>query len=1017
MKTFSVKIKSFIWLCSALLLLCIANSSEALNVTIEWDPNAEAVDGYKIYYQADTAGPPFNGTGADQGPSPIDVKNVTTFSITGLPDGPVYYFAVTAYKGTLESGYSNVVSTGTGSSDTTAPTVTSVNPANGSTDVAIDTPITVVFSEAMDASSIAASTFMLDNGATGTVTYDSNSRTASYSPSGGLNNNTIYTATVTTGVKDTAGNAIASDYSWSFTTVAALPPPDVTPPSVSSTVPADSATGVLVNTTVSVSFSEILNCGTVNSSTFYISGVSGTINCFETGAVLTPNVSLDYSTTYTATVTAGISDLEGNAKTSSDSWSFTTEADTEAPKTVKKLSGTAISETEIDLSWVAPTDNVGVTGYKVFRNGEYVATTTSTTYSDTGLNAKTTYNYQVSAYDAANNESSRSSSLPVQTLDTTAPLVTNTSPLPGSGAVALDKEVTVTFSEPMDASTITTATFTLSVNSSDLPGTVTYSGKTATFTPSESLVSGQSYLAIISSAVQDLAGNPMASSYGWSFSTSAPSSDGTPPAPVGLIIVLYVSETGVELTWEPPKGNVAVAGYKIFRDEELVGTSTSTSYSDSGLNAKTTYLYQVSAYDALGNESAKSTVSVDTLDTTAPVVTITSPLPDASGVAIDTSVSVTFSEEIDDSTITTSTFRISADGHNLPGTVTYSGTTATFTPSDDFEFNQDYLVLVSTGVSDPAGNAMANNYSWSFRTGTATDEIYPTVVSVIPVAGNASVPLDVPIVADFSEPMDPDTLTTSTLMLSCDESDIPFDINYQGTSVTFNHTGLIAGTKCTASITTEVRDLAGNPLAADYNWSFMTISPENSPPSKPLLVSPDANSRDLATTVDFIWKRSKDKDGDKVNYRLYYGTSLDFQGEDTQVIDIASSASNNTSTSNAAYVKAFGVLPGTMLLLGFAVVGTLPKRKRDALLIALLITGSLFLTQCGGGDKGSTGVDKTGTDKTTIINTESSISYTATGLQPDTTYYWKVVASDGRGQQTESEVRSFTTKRLGGISS
>ncbi len=94
-----------------LFFMIIPSISFAINVTIEWDANAESVGGYKLYYQDTKTGPPFNGTGATEGNSPIDVGNVTIFSITNLPDGLVYYFSVTAYKGQLESGYSNIVST------------------------------------------------------------------------------------------------------------------------------------------------------------------------------------------------------------------------------------------------------------------------------------------------------------------------------------------------------------------------------------------------------------------------------------------------------------------------------------------------------------------------------------------------------------------------------------------------------------------------------------------------------------------------------------------------------------------------------------------------------------------------------------------------------------------------------------------------------------------------------------------------------------------------------------------
>ena len=79
--------------------------------------------------------------------------------------------------------------------------------------------------------------------------------------------------------------------------------------------------------------------------------------------------------------------------------------DTTPPTVPGGLKATSVSSSQINLSWNASTDNVGVAGYKVFRNGSQIATTTRTSYSDTGLMPSTTYSYAVSAYDAAGNNS------------------------------------------------------------------------------------------------------------------------------------------------------------------------------------------------------------------------------------------------------------------------------------------------------------------------------------------------------------------------------------------------------------------------------------------------------------------------------------------------------------------------------------------------------------------------------------------------------------------------------------
>ena len=83
-------------------------------------------------------------------------------------------------------------------------------------------------------------------------------------------------------------------------------------------------------------------------------------------------------------------------------------SDTTAPTVPTGLSANAFSTTQVNLSWVASSDNVGVAGYRVFRDGAAVGTSTTTSFQDTGLTPGTAYTYSVSAYDAAGNESAQS---------------------------------------------------------------------------------------------------------------------------------------------------------------------------------------------------------------------------------------------------------------------------------------------------------------------------------------------------------------------------------------------------------------------------------------------------------------------------------------------------------------------------------------------------------------------------------------------------------------------------------
>src|SRR5690606_2131500 len=94
--------------------------------------------------------------------------------------------------------------------------------------------------------------------------------------------------------------------------------------------------------------------------------------------------------------------------------------DTQAPSVPGGLASSAITQTSFTLNWSASTDNVGVTGYEVFRNGTSIGTPSGTSFNVTGLSAGTTYAMRVRARDAAGNWSAQSATLNVTTTAVTS---------------------------------------------------------------------------------------------------------------------------------------------------------------------------------------------------------------------------------------------------------------------------------------------------------------------------------------------------------------------------------------------------------------------------------------------------------------------------------------------------------------------------------------------------------------------------------------------------------------------
>ena len=213
-------------------------------------------------------------------------------------------------------------------SETIPPTVLSTAPVNAAVGVSLNASVTATFSEAMNPTWINTTTFTVKQGTTavtGVVSYSGT--TAVFKPSANLAASTVYTATLTTGVRDLAGNTLVVAKTWSFTTGTTV---DITPPTVSTTTPADVAVAVAINTNVTAVFSEVLDASTINATTFSLKQgatvVAGTVAYSGTTAVFKPNSKLAASTVYTATISTGVKDLAGNALAVAKTWSFTTAA-------------------------------------------------------------------------------------------------------------------------------------------------------------------------------------------------------------------------------------------------------------------------------------------------------------------------------------------------------------------------------------------------------------------------------------------------------------------------------------------------------------------------------------------------------------------------------------------------------------------------------------------------------------------------------------------------------------------
>ncbi|MDF2985960.1 MAG: hypothetical protein K0R50_1470 [Eubacterium sp.] len=319
--------------------------------------------------------------------------------------------------------------------------------------------------------------------------------------------------------------------------------------------------------------------------------------------------------------------------------------DTQAPTTPVGLTAKAVSANQIKLSWSAASDNTGVAGYRVIRDGRLIGTVYGTAYTDTGLAANTTYSYQVLAYDAAGNSSNHSSyaygttpsaaygngnGLKGEYFDNMN--FTNlikeraddninfnwgpNAPLSSMGAdefsIRWTGQIQPLYSETYTFHTVSDDGLRLWVNGNKIidnwaDHSLTENSGTIALNAGQKYDIKYEYYEKNADAVAKLFWSspsqskqiiPKSQLYSAELDSQAPA---IPTWLTGTAITV----NQINLNWTPSVDNTGVAGYKIYRNGNLVGTVTSTNYSDKGLAANTTYSYSVSAFDAAGNTSAQ----------------------------------------------------------------------------------------------------------------------------------------------------------------------------------------------------------------------------------------------------------------------------------------------------------------------------------------------------------------------------------------------------------------------------
>jgi fibronectin type 3 domain-containing protein len=287
-------------------------------------------------------------------------------------------------------------------------------------------------------------------------------------------------------------------------------------------------------------------------------------------------------------------------------------ADVTAPSAPTGLTAQQLgSPTRVQLGWTGSTDDVGVTAYEIARDGVVLGTTAATSFADTAIAANRTYAYAVVALDAAGNRSP-AASVSAATQDLAAPSAV--SALTGVGA---DGPPRVTLSWQPATDDFGIASYSV------YRGGTLVTTTTATSATDTAVAAAKSYSYTV--RARDTAGK-----LGPSTAVSVAVPDATAPS-VPTNLRATATSRRVSLSWSKSTDNVAVTGYRIYRDGVSIGTCSSSSCNDSSAAPQRTYRYTVAAYDAAGNTSAQSAE-----------VTVTTPSGRGAQASLDAAVTPAF---------------------------------------------------------------------------------------------------------------------------------------------------------------------------------------------------------------------------------------------------------------------------------------------------------------------------------------------------------------------------------------
>jgi chitodextrinase len=660
----------------------------ATSLTLNWSASSEAggtgVGGYYVYR---------NGTR-------IGTVSGTSFADAGLMGSSLYSYQVAAFD---KASTPNVSGLSAALAVTTAAPVPSV-PAGLSASSVAATSVSLSWS---------ASTEIGGPGVGGYYVYRNGTRVGtatntSFSDSG-LLGSSLYSYQIAAFDKASPANVSALSVALAVTTAAPVP-----------TVPTGLAAANVTATGLSLSWSAATEPGGTGVAGYYLYR-NGTRIATVTSTAYADS-GLQGSSAYSYQLAAFDNATPANVSALSSPLTVTTAAP--VPTAPTGLAAANLSVTGLSLSWTASTEvgGTGIGGYYIYRNGTRIGSSATTTYVDAGLLGSTRYSYQVAAFDKA--------STPNVSALSAALSVTTPAPVP-------------TVPTGLSAASITASTVSLSwsasseVGGSGIGGYYVYRNGTRVGTASgttyvdSGLTGASNYSYQVAAFDKASTPNVSALSAALAVTTAAP----VPTVPIGLA-ASNIAATTATLNWtaSTEAGGPGIAGYYVYRNGALVGTTAATTFADSGLTPVTSYSYQVAAFDKAATPAVSALSTALSVTTTVILPTVPSGLAASSVTTTTLTLSWTASTDVGGSGLAgysvyrngikiATTSSPSYNDTGLTGSTTYSYQVAAYdsaTPPNASALSSALSVTtaapiptVPTGLSAGAVQTTSVALSWS----------------------------------------------------------------------------------------------------------------------------------------------------------------------------------------------------------------------------------------------------------------------------------------------------------------